>query len=158
MKKTPVEKVSQISTMKALVLPEDTPIEEAIDRYASNQGQHGIFLTDSNGRLTHVVNNSDILDWARLQFDLVPGSLPWPVGKVRRLLSAKIIAHLAVPNSKTMAVHLDETIDEALKKMAQYDLEDVAVVDDDYRIVNDLRLSEVVSFALHISQNAAKTK
>ncbi len=153
MRRTPVSQVSQTSTMKALVLPSETPIEEAIDRFASNEGQHGIFLTGKDGRLAGVVNNADLLDWARLQFELIPGNLPLPVGKVRRLLGAKNIGDLAVPDSKQMSVHLDETLAVALERMARFDLEDIAVVDAENRIVNDLRLSEVVSFALHVRQN-----
>ncbi len=90
MKKTLVAEVSALSTMKALVLPERTPLAEAIDRFASNEGQHGIFLTGDDGRLSGVVNNEDLLDWARLQFDVMPGD-PLPVGKVRRLISATTI-------------------------------------------------------------------
>ena len=153
MRKTPVSKVSQTSTMKALVLPLETPIEEAIDRFASNEGQHGIFLTGKDGCLAGVVNNADLLDWARLQFELIPGDLPLPVGKVRRLLGAKNIGDLAVPDSKQMSVHLDETLAVALERMARFNLEDIAVVDAKNRVVNDLRLSEVVSFALHVRQN-----
>jgi CBS domain-containing protein len=156
MKRTKVETLSNRSTMKALVLPRDTLLDEAIERFASNEGQHGIFLTDDDGRLTAVVNNKDLMDWARLQFDLAPGgSVPLPVGKVRRLMGARTIGELAVRGSKGMAVRLDDTLDEALRKMCQYDLEDIAVVDDDGAIVNDLRLSEVVSYALYVRRNGS---
>jgi CBS-domain-containing membrane protein len=152
MKRTPVARVSELSTMKALILPEDTPILEAIDRFASNEGQHGIFLTQENGRLIGVVNNRDLMDWARLQFDVIPGDLPLPVGKVRRLITATCICDLAAPDSKQMSVKLSDTLADALAKMATYELDDIAVVDDKGQVVNDLRLSEVLSFALRVNR------
>lgn len=155
MNKTTVDHISARSTMKALVLPEHTPLMEAIDRFASNEGQHGIFLVNNDNRLTGVVNNMDLLDWARLQFDVMPGKAPLTVGKVRRLISAKYVSDLAVPNSERKSINLNETLADALTKMANYDLEDIAVVDNDGHIVNDLRLSEVLSFALHVERGDA---
>ena len=61
MKNALVADVSALSTMKALVLPEGTPLAEAIDRFASNEGQHGIFLKGDDGRLSGVVNNADLI-------------------------------------------------------------------------------------------------
>jgi CBS domain-containing protein len=149
MKRTSVEKVIELSTMKALVLHKDTSLAEAIDRFASNEGQHGIFLVGDGDNLVGVVNNEDLLDWARLQFDTMPGD-PLPVGKVRRLISATSISDLAGPDSKRMSVRINETLADALARMASFELEDIAVLDEQGRIVNDLRLSEVLSFALHI--------
>lgn len=151
MKRTSVAEVSALSTMKALVLPEKTPLAEAIDSFASNEGQHGIFVSGEDGKLAGVVNNADLLDWARLQFDVMPGD-PLAVGKVRRLMSAKNISDLAGRNSKSMSVTVTETLADALERMATFELEDIAVLDEDGRIVNDLRLSEVLSFALRIQR------
>ena len=152
MKRTPVSEVSALSTMKALVLPEHTPLAEAIDQFASNEGQHGIFLRGDDGRLTGVVNNSDLMDWARLQFDVMPGDLPLPVGKVRRLISATCIRDLAARNSARMSVSVNDSLADALSRMATFELEDIAVLDEGGHIVNDLRLSEVLSFALRIER------
>lgn len=150
MKNTPVAVVSKISTMKALVVPQQMPIVDAVEKFASNEGQHGVFLVDADNRLSGVVNNRDLLDWARVQFDLSPGSLPLPVHRVRRLLSARQISDLAMTESRRMHVKLTDTLAQALDTMARYDLEDIAVTDGDGHIVNDLRLSEVLAFAIHI--------
>lgn len=151
MKQTLVSEVAALSTMKALVLVQDTPLVEAIDRYASNEGEHGIFLCDENGVLTGVVADADMLDWARLQFDVMPGD-PLPVGKVRRLMSATHISDLAGRNSERMSVTVNETLADALERMAMFELDDIAVLDETGQIVNDLRLSEVLSFALRIER------
>ena len=150
MKNTPVAVVSKISTMKALKVSQQMPIVEAVERFSSNEGQHGIFLVDDRNRLTGVVNNSDLLDWARVQFNLSPGSLPLPVHRVRRLLKAQQISDLAAAESRQMSVKLTDTLAQALDTMSRYDLEDLAVTDEDGRVVNDLRLSEVLAFALKV--------
>ncbi|MCB0131260.1 MAG: CBS domain-containing protein [Caldilineaceae bacterium] len=150
MKQTPVSVVSELSTMKALVVPENTPLTVAVERFSSNEGQHGIFLTDAAGRFSAVVDNRDLLNWARVQFNLSPGEVPLPVGKTRRLLNAKLVRDLAMPDSKRKAVHLTDTLAEALNRMARHDLEDIAVLDADGHVVNDLRLSEVLAFALRL--------
>ena len=75
-----------------------------------------------------------------------------PVGKVRRLISATTIADLAGRNSERMSVSLKETLADALARMATFELEDIAVLDEQGRIVNDLRLSEVLSFALRMER------
>ncbi|MEZ4719798.1 MAG: hypothetical protein R2851_27495 [Caldilineaceae bacterium] len=97
-----------------------------------------------------MVNNSDLLDWKRVQFNLSPGSLPLPVHRVRRLLKAQQISDLAAAESRQMSVKLTDTLAQALDTMSRYDLEDLAVTDEDGRVVNDLRLSEVLAFALKV--------
>ena len=64
---------------------------------------------------------------------------------VLRLMSAKHISGLAGCDSKRMSVTVTETLADALERMATFELEDIAVLDEDGRIVNDLRLSEVLS-------------
>ena len=65
MKNTKIAAASQQSPMGALLLPADTPLAEAIGRFASDPTLHGIFLVDNAGRLAGVINNHDLLDWAR---------------------------------------------------------------------------------------------
>ena len=142
MKETPINLVCQQSTMQGLIVPEDMPLEEAINQFASDPGLHGIFLVDDNQRL--------VGDWARLKFHLPPKGNPFSVGKTRRLMSAKTAKDLAMVDSHQMAVRLTDTLADALIKMEQYNLEDIAVVNNEGHIVNDLRLSEVLIFALQV--------
>ncbi|MEZ4560872.1 MAG: hypothetical protein R2854_31300 [Caldilineaceae bacterium] len=97
-----------------------------------------------------MVNNSDLLDWKASAIQPVAGSLPLPVHRVRRLLKAQQISDLAAAESRQMSVKLTDTLAQALDTMSRYDLEDLAVTDEDGRVVNDLRLSEVLAFALKV--------
>ncbi|MCB0161978.1 MAG: hypothetical protein KDD83_27760, partial [Caldilineaceae bacterium] len=60
------------------------------------------------------------------------------------------ISDLAAAESRQMSVKLTDTLAQALDTMSRYDLEDLAVTDEDGRVVNDLRLSEVLAFALKV--------
>ncbi len=150
MKNMSIELVCQQSTMQGLIVSQEMPLEEAIQKFANDPGLHGIFLVDDSECLVGVINNQDLLDWARLKFHLPPRDLPLSVGKVRRLVSAQWTKDLAVPDSHEMSIRLHDTLADALKKMARYNLEDIAVVDEVGHIVNDLRLSEVLIFALQV--------
>jgi CBS-domain-containing membrane protein len=150
MKKTKISVICQTSPMGALVVPMDMPLDEAINRFAGDPTLHGIFLVDAQGNFMGVVSNQDLLEWARLQFDLLSRDYMLPVGKVRRLLTAHTIGDLALPDSGKMAAHLDDSLESALLTMSEYGLEDIAVIDDAGRIINDLRLSEVLHYALQV--------
>ncbi len=156
MRTTPIEKVCEQSPMQALMIDGDVPVVDVIDQFAAAHGRYSIFIVDADKRLTAVVSNSDLLAWAKLYFDLIPPEKPLPVGRVRRLLQARTVSDLALPDSRQMAVRLDDTVATAIETMATYGLEDIAVVDTDGRVVNDLRLSEVLSFALHLNRRQAR--
>ena len=151
MKTTKIASVCQKSPMGALIVAEDLPLDEAIRRFASDATLHGIFLLDADDRFAGVISNRDLLDWARMQFDLLSRDFMLPVGKVRRLLNAKTVGDLALPDSVKMAASLEDSLASALFTMSEYGLEDLAILDAEGRIVNDLRLSEVLHFALQIS-------
>jgi CBS-domain-containing membrane protein len=155
MRTTPIEKVCEKSPMQALVIDEDVPVVDVIDQFAAAHGRYSIFIVDEQQRLTAVVSNNDLLSWAKIYFDLIPPEQPLPVGRVRRLLQARTVSDLAPPESHRMSVRLDETVATAIETMASFGLEDIAVVDGDGRVVNDLRLSEVLSFALHLNNKQA---
>ena len=79
-----------------------------------------------------------------MQLNQVPAGEPLSRGQMRRLLKAERAADLAAAGSEEAAVHLDETVADALQKMTYDGLTDIPVVDADGRIVNDLRLSEIL--------------
>lgn len=152
MKETSIALVCQESTMQALIMPDHTPLVDALNQFAQDHSRHGIFLVDADQRLTGVINNRDLLAWARVQFDLPPKDARLPVGTVRRLLRARTIGDMALPDSRAMSVKLTDSLATALETMSRLNLEDIAVVDTEWRIVNDLRLSEVLSFTLRTIQ------
>ena len=153
LRKTVIATVCETSPMGALVVPAEQPLREAIASFSHEHSKHSIFLTDEASRFVGVINNRDLLDWARLQFNVYPSDYKMSVHHVRRLLLAESIGDLARPESKKMAVRLTDSIDEALRVMTHFNLEDIAVLDNDDRIANDLRLSEVLRYALDVTED-----
>lgn len=148
MQTVPVADVCAQSDMQALVVEGDMPLATAVHLFATDHNLRGIFLTSEDGRLTGVVNKQDLLHWVSLQLDMAAGGEPLTVGQMRRLVGAQRVADLATPGSAGAAVSLDETLADALRRMATYKLSDIPVVDGDGRVVNDLRLSEILAYML----------
>lgn len=151
-KETTISTVCETSPMGAMIAHQDRPLRATIDHFSHEHSKHSIFLVDDDNRFVGVINNRDLLDWARLQFNVYPSDYKMSVHHVRRLLTANSIGDLARPESKKMAVRLGDSIEEALRIMAEFDLEDIAVLDNDGRVANDLRLSEVLGFALNLEK------
>jgi CBS domain-containing protein len=140
--------VCETSEMQALVVEGDMPLADAVRQFATDHDLRGIFLTGKDGRLTGVLNKVDLLNWVSMQMDQLPAGEPLNKGQMRRMLSARRVADLVATGSEDAAVRLDETVNDALRKMTYHKLADIPVVDADNRIVNDLRLSEILAYML----------
>lgn len=143
------------SQMQALIMKANTPLEVAIQEFAGNHYVRGIFLVDDEERLVGVVNKQDILNWIRLEVSLPPQTASPSLVQMRRLLQAELIEDIALPDSDETAVSLDDTLADALNTMTRHNLVDIPVVDENGRIVNDLRLSEVLALVLDRSEALA---
>ena len=148
MKTIRVVEVCRHTPLQSLVARADTRLSRVVNEFAGRDDLHGIFLVDDEERLVGVVNNQDLLQWARLHLDL---PLPVPsvsMGQVRRLMMAQRARDLAREGSREAAVYEDETLERALANMAQHNLTAIPVLDKKGRVVNELRLSEVLAVAL----------
>ena len=149
MKLTKVAQVCQISQMLAIIVHQDTLLETAIRHTVDNPHVRGIFLVDDADKLVGVVNSHDLLLWVRIHLGMAPLKNTVSAGKLRRLLFAERILDLARAGSQFAAVQMDTSLADVLDVMSQYDLVDIPVLDENGRIVNDLRLSEVLAFTLN---------
>ena len=146
---TTVGKVCAQSPMRALIVREDTPLVTAIDQFSSNHDHRAIFIINEAEQLVGVVNNHDLLHWARLRLQM-PLNEKWiSINRARHLVLADFVRDLAVPYSEETAVTFQDSLADALEKMTSRNLADIPVVDENGRIVNDLRLSEILAFAMN---------
>lgn len=134
--------------MQAVVIQRDMLLDEAVRLFATNHDLRGIFLVGPDGRLTGVINKVDLLTWVSMQMDQQPGGEPMNKGQLRRLLMAEHVSDLAAKGSEEAAVRLDQTLADALFNMTTHRLTDIPVLDADGRVVNDLRLSEILTYML----------
>lgn len=150
-----VSEVCENSEMHALVVDKDLPLIDAVKQFATKHDLRGIFITGEGGRLEGVVNKQDLLHWVGLQLNQGSTGKPMTVGQMRRLVTAKKVSDLATIGSENTALRLNDTLADALQKMTSFNLSDVPVVDDDDRIINDLRLSEILLFMVNNNSDSA---
>ena len=141
-----VAEVCEQSEMQALVMDQEMSLMDAVKEFATNHDLRGIFIKGEEGRLVGVINKQDLLHWVGLQLNQRPAGEQMLVGQMRRLVNAQRVADLAAPGSDNAALHLNDTLADALKKMTSFNLSDIPVVDDTGRIINDLRLSEILLY------------
>jgi CBS domain-containing protein len=151
MKLTKVSQLCQHSQMLAIILHQDTLLETAIQNFSDNPFVRGIFVVDDANELVGVVNSHDFLPWVRMHLEMSPFGPTVPVGKMRRLLLAERILDMAQPGSHLAAVSMDASLADVLDMMFQHNLVDIPVLDENGRIVNDLRLSEVLAYTMKVS-------
>lgn len=149
MKTVTVAEVCQQTPLQSLVINERTPLSWVIHEFASQHTHHGIFLVNEQQQLTGIINNQDLLQWGRLHLDLPLPTSSVTLGQVRRLVLAQQARDLARQGSAGAAVREADTLDGALTRMHQHNLTAIPVLDEQGRVVNDLRLSEILAFALH---------
>lgn len=144
-----VKEVCEQSEMQALVVDRETSLSDAVKQFATNHNLRGIFITDDKGRLVGVINKQDLLQWVTLQLNQRPNGEPMSIGQMRRLVNAQKVSDLAASGSESAALYLKDTLADALHKMTSFNLADIPVVDSNGRIINDLRLSEILLFMVN---------
>ena len=148
MKTVKVLEVCQQTPLQSLVVRRDVSLGWVINEFAHSHDLHGIFLIDEQEQVAGVLNSQDLLQWAQIHLDLPLPVTSVTLGQVRRLVQARQAQDLARPGSEGAAVRENDTLDTALKRMARYGLTAIPVVDGQGRVINDLRLSEILAFAL----------
>lgn len=84
-----VSEVYRLHGMASAMSPDDSPLQGIIIRFADEPGLRGIFLVDSQGRLTGVVSRIDLLRWAHIQLFGGKGRREISISEFLRLVDAK---------------------------------------------------------------------
>lgn len=132
------------------VLPYHTTLASAIHHFAQDNALRSLFLVDEVGKLIGIVSRHDLLDWVRLQMGMPPGTStePLQLRRLRQLLRASTALDIASKHSVASALHVNETLADAVEKMARSDEVELPVVDDEGHIVGSLSLSRLLDFVL----------
>lgn len=145
---TRVSELCEVSPMRALVVSRDTSLADVLAKLAHNHDLRSVYIVDEAEHLVGVVNPHDLLQLIKVRLQMPRDRREVPIRRVRRLVMAETIADLMLVGSEETAVSLQDTLADTLNKMSQYDLVSIPVVDSEGRVVNDLRLSEILSFAI----------
>lgn len=149
-----VKDVYAPSHMLSLVVPENTPIQEVIRRFAEQPELRGIFVVDSAKRLTGVITRTDLLAWASIAFGPPGLQSRFSFRRLVQLANATTAKEACHPHSHLAAVSPNDGLDEALGRMVAHDLIDVPVVDAKGKILGDLRLTQILAKTLETRHGA----
>jgi len=125
--------------MRSLVVDEEEPIEEIIN-FAEQPSSRGTFLVDRERRLKGVITRLDLLNWAKFKpgegIDL--GRIGASISDIRRYVYSAAAREFANEYSYSAHVKPDDIIS-ALNLMISSNLIDVPVVDEQGKILGDLK-------------------
>ena len=152
LKKLTVRDACDFDPHPSLIVEPDEDFAKIIQRFASLPELRGIFVADSEKRLLGVITRRDLLAWARVKIGPPEEILSSPkVEKAIRLINlmqASTVGQFMRPNSHRAAVKPDDSLACALKLMTELDLIVLPVIDEAGRIVEDLKLSELLARAI----------
>jgi CBS domain-containing protein len=151
MKNILVSEVYTLSESASLSLPETTPLEEVITQFAHQPVVRAIFLVDSNERFAGMIRRLDLLKWLHLQLYGRTGGQKASTGEILRLTFAQKARDLARGDSTSMGIRPSETLQNAMNKMIQYGEGILPVLDDDGKILGDLRVTDILLKLIELS-------
>ena len=152
MKTIQVEQVYRIHGTATDSIPEDTPLEHVISRFAREPGLRGLFLVDSRQRLSGMLTRADLMKWAHLQFFGWKGRNNIKMYDIFHFIDAKKAKDIANTDPRSIAVKETDTLQAAFDKMLDNEEDVLPVVDDEFKILGDLRLSEVFMKVIEVGK------
>ncbi len=153
LKKLTVRDAYNFDPHPSLIVGPDEDFAETIQHFANLPELRGIFVADSEKRLLGVITRRDLLAWARVKIgspEEIISSSPKVEEAIRliNLLHASTVGQFMHPDSHRSAVKPDDSLAYALRLMIELDLIVLPVVDEANRIVEDLKLSELLARAI----------
>ena len=158
MKAIRVEQVYRLHGTATDSIPEDTSLEYVVGRFAREPSLRGVFLVDSRQRLSGVLTRADLMKWAHLQLFGGKGRHDIAISDFFRIIDAKKAKGLVTTDPRSIAVKESDNLQTALDKMLDYEEDVLPVVDKDFRILGDLRLSEVLLKVIEAGKQASNSE
>jgi CBS domain-containing protein len=153
LRKITVEEAYNLDKTPSLIAAPDDEFTDVVRRFAEQPDLRGIFVAEQDCRLIGVITRRDLLDWARIQLgaSFYTSEEHWLKEDVRlfELMRASKAREVAREDSASAAVHVEDPLSDALRKMLVLDLSCLPVIDHDDIIIGDLKLSEILHKALH---------
>lgn len=147
MKRILVEDAYRVHGMASVVVPEGTSLEEVVTRFAQGPGVRAIFLIDSRERFAGLITGIDLLKWVQARFFGGRRSGGIALGDVLRVVFATKAKDLARGDWRSLGVKPTDTLETALEQMITHKEGTIPVLDDEGKILGDLRLSEVLQLS-----------
>lgn len=135
--------VYQLITTEAKTIDENAPKQEAIEVMLSGASStHSVYVINSIGKLRGVITVDDIIDSIAVRIGYIPKNLS--IKTARKLFVLSTFGTASDMMRKPVHVTKESDLQTALKKMADNNLTDLPVVDEDGKIIGDLNAIEIL--------------
>ena len=152
MKPILVEEVYQLSGPASISVPEGTPLQEVVARLTQDPELRAIFLVDSHQRFAGTIRRADLLKWLYFQLFGKLGVEKGSTGEIIHLAFATEAKDLARGDWRYFGVKVSDTIQDALERMIAYGDAIIPVLDNEGKVLGDLRVTEILIKALEFGK------
>jgi CBS domain-containing protein len=151
-----VSDVYKLHGTASIAVTEEISLEDIIYRFAHEPGLRCVFLIDEEQRFAGTISRIAIMKWADFQL-----FGKWKNGVPNTEVTNKVAAvkakYLARGDWRSFGVREEDTLAEAFRQMMNSGEDVVPVLDEDGRVIGDLRISEVLLKAIEVGRER-KTK
>ncbi|HEY98372.1 MAG TPA: CBS domain-containing protein [Dehalococcoidia bacterium] len=152
MKRIMVKDVYELHGTATIMVAEDVPLEDIIITFANNPGIRGAFLVDKEKRFAGIISRMAIMKWADFQL-FGKWKRGVPASEVTQLVDTIKAKYLARGSWRSFGVKEWDTLEKAFNQMMMLGEDVIPVLDDDGKIIGDLRLSEVLMKAIEVGRS-----
>lgn len=138
------------------VVSSNVALEEVISTFACKPAIRAVFLVDSGKGYAGVFSRLDLLRWVHIQIYGGKGRSEIRIADFYRLASAKVAKDLLSRDMSRFSVRETDSLQTALDLMLDYQQDIIPVVDNDKRVIGDLRLSEILQTSMKAACDAGK--
>lgn len=151
MKTILVKDVYQLHGTASITVTEEILLEDIIYRFANEPGIRGVFLTDEEQKFAGMISRMAIMKWAEFQlFGKIKKEIP--ASEVTKLVDEIKAKYLARGDWRSLGVKEWDTLEKAFNQMMMFGEDVIPVIDEDGRIIGDLRLSEVLLKVIEVGR------
>ena len=129
----------------ALTVKESDGLEAAIRRFASQPETHAIFVVDNKGKLKGLVKIRHLLNWIRLKLGVSRERRNITVAEAFEVAKLSQSSQIGDITSPAVNVKPEDSLAHALNLMANEEVVELAVVNDDGELVGEIELTQVLS-------------
>ncbi len=151
-----VDEVYQLTESASLCLPKTTSLREVAEKFAHDKSVRAVFLVDKKDRFVGMLRRVDLLKWVHLYLYGRTGGGAASTGEVLRLTFAKKASDLARGEAATWGVRPRDTLESAMNKMMINGEVILPVLDDDNKVLGDLRATDLLVEAFDILKKSEK--
>jgi CBS domain-containing protein len=134
----------------------DLSLKDAIGTLARNPSLRGVFLVDTEFKFVGLMTRVNLLRWAHFNLSGTKDRPEIPVAEIFKIIDAHRAREVATYGHTSYSVRENDTLHVALDKMLDAEEDVIAVLDDEGKVLGDLRLSEVLSYLLSYARQAKR--